>query len=333
MRSGTPLLSVVVPTHQRARYLPRAIESALRAAPDGDVEVVVVPNGLDRSWEPVAEKFKTDCRVQWFPIESAHANAARNHGIGVSRGKYLRFLDDDDYFLAAAVQQIRLLQDSGAEVCSGRVENVDDEGIAHGLLSFPVATDFVCAAVSFTGFAIPTSHVFLRQALLGCRWDEGLQRRQDYDWLLSLAGHREWNWTHLEEAVGVWFQHRGARVSSDDFMRAKKQPIIEKILVLHQKLVRENRMDDRRSAAIATALWEHVHRGFPHHPVYWTGVARRASEICSTARPSSLAFESGLLRNVNPLLAEWVLAPVRVAKRGLGRIAGRAPSGGHLRRL
>src|SRR3546814_8013731 len=60
-----PLLSVIIPTYKRPQYLPRAINSAVQAAPDGDVEVIVVPNGPDDSWKNVAKKYQSEPRVQW----------------------------------------------------------------------------------------------------------------------------------------------------------------------------------------------------------------------------------------------------------------------------
>lgn len=40
----TPLISAVIPTANRPRYLPRAVDSALAGMNPGDVEVLVIPN-------------------------------------------------------------------------------------------------------------------------------------------------------------------------------------------------------------------------------------------------------------------------------------------------
>lgn len=96
-----PLLSVVIPTHERPKLLSQqAIESALQAAPDGHVELIVVPNGVDDSWREVANNFKNDSRVHWHPISKTHANVARNEGKYITSGKYLWFLDHNDDFLS-----------------------------------------------------------------------------------------------------------------------------------------------------------------------------------------------------------------------------------------
>lgn len=309
--NAQPILTVVIPTHKRPQYLPRAIGSALRAAPDGDVEVIVVPNGPDQSWKSVVDEFRSDPRVRWLPIRIAHANVARNHGLSNSRGKYLRFLDDDDYLLPAASEQIEMLETNGWEICSGFIENVDEDGGQHGLLSFPNTDDFICAATAFSGFALPTAHVFLRSHLEECRWDTTLNRRQDYGWMLDLSASREWNWGHINKVVGAWFQHRGERISHPKVMKERDQPVIDKLLVLHTQLAKAQRLDDTRNAAIAGALWHHAHLGFPYQPRYSTHVARRALEICPTARPPNPLFVTGLMRRINPIIGEWMLLPVR----------------------
>lgn len=329
----SPLLSVVIPTHMRPQYLQRAIESALQSVANGDVEVIVVPNGPDKSWISVAEKAHTDRRIKWRPIHMGHANVARNHGMKSARGKYVRFLDDDDYLLPAAAKQVALLESIGAEICSGRIENVDEDGAVHDLLTFPDTDDFACAAVSFSGFALPTGHVFLRSCLDSSHWDVTLNRRQDYAWMLDLVAIREWKWVHLDEPVGVWFQHRGTRISHEKFMQEREQPVVNKLFALHERLDSEKRLDGPRGRAIAAALWHHAHLGFPYHPRYWTGVARRVQSISPDSRPPDAIFETGLLHWIDPVAGEWALFPLRKAiKAAKSLIAGKRNTT-HRRRL
>jgi hypothetical protein len=330
---STPLVSVVIPTFNRPQFLPRAIDSALGAAPDGDVEVIVVPNGPDISWKVVAEHYAKDERVRWQPIETAHGNVARNHGMALARGKYLRFLDDDDFLLPAAVQQVAVLEATGAEICSARIENVDRSGEPDGLLSFPDTSDFVCAAVSFSGFALPTAHLFLRPHLRNSSWDVTLATRQDYIWMLELASMREWKWVQIDKPAGVWFQHTGTRVSQESFMRERHQFVIEKLLSLYKNLSEGNRLNANRSAAIANAIWHHAHLGFPYHPVYWTRVAKLAQSICPDARPPDSFYTSGFARKFDPVYAEWALLLPRIMSKAIKRLVSRNSDTEHKRQL
>jgi glycosyltransferase involved in cell wall biosynthesis len=93
-----PLLSVVIPTRNRAQLLCEAIESALSQR-HGQVEVIVVDDGsTDNTADVVAERFGS--RIQFLRHEERRgAGASRNAGIRVARGHLVAFLDDDDLWL------------------------------------------------------------------------------------------------------------------------------------------------------------------------------------------------------------------------------------------
>ena len=73
----TPLVSVIIPTKNRPLYLPNSVQSALDGMDQGDVEVVVVPNGPDNSWRRSLLPYRNNPLVRVLPIEEANANIAR----------------------------------------------------------------------------------------------------------------------------------------------------------------------------------------------------------------------------------------------------------------
>lgn len=92
--AATPVLTVVIPTHDRPVQVPDAVESALAQTIEG-VEVVVVDDG---SAEPV--DLPADPRLRVVRHEVARGNAAaRNTGLAAARGRWLTSLDDDDVLL------------------------------------------------------------------------------------------------------------------------------------------------------------------------------------------------------------------------------------------
>lgn len=310
----SPLVSVVIPTYNRPELLPRAIKSALDHLGEV-VEILVVPNGGDETWRSSMAPFSLDGRVRVEPIARGNVSAARNHGLRSARGKYVRFLDDDDYLLPGALEQLELMEISQAEICSGHVGSVDQHGREHGQVSFPDTEDFVCAAVIFSGFRLPVGHLFLRSALTDFRWDEEIERAEDYAWQLDLAARRDWRWVVLDRVVGVWFQHdqtrRGLRASVLATMKGRQEAIISRLLSLHCRLEQSGRGSSQRDSAIAAALWHYAHRGFPYRPFYWFCIARKAVNISASSRPDSYAYQEGLLRWMPPVLAECVFVPIR----------------------
>jgi glycosyltransferase involved in cell wall biosynthesis len=90
------LVSVIIPTFNRASVLPEAVASALGQL-HSDVEVIVVDDGSsDGTRELLMRAFGGDARVHYRYEKNAGVAAARNAGLEVSTGDYVAFLDSDD---------------------------------------------------------------------------------------------------------------------------------------------------------------------------------------------------------------------------------------------
>jgi glycosyltransferase involved in cell wall biosynthesis len=91
-----PLISVVIPTYNRAHCLERAVDSVL-AQTRGRVEVILIDDGsTDGTAQLVARRYGNDSRVKYFPQANAGVTAARNSGLARVAGDYIALLDSDD---------------------------------------------------------------------------------------------------------------------------------------------------------------------------------------------------------------------------------------------
>jgi len=94
----TPLLSVVIPTWNRARLVRDAIDSAL-VQREGEVEVIVVDDASTDSTAEILECEFGD-RIRLLRLEHRRGpGGARNAGARVTRGEFVAFLDSDDVWL------------------------------------------------------------------------------------------------------------------------------------------------------------------------------------------------------------------------------------------
>lgn len=89
-----PLLSVVVPTYNRASVLPRALAS-LMAQEFDDFEVLVCDDGSDDDTRRVVEELGASS-IRYLHQDNRGVSAARNLGIAHARGHAVTFLDSDD---------------------------------------------------------------------------------------------------------------------------------------------------------------------------------------------------------------------------------------------
>jgi glycosyltransferase involved in cell wall biosynthesis len=100
--AGPPLVSVVLPTHNRAALVPRAVRSVL-AQTYRHLELVVVDDASgDATSDVLAEFSAADRRVHVVRRElsqmAGNPENPRNTGLHVARGEYVGFLDDDDRY-------------------------------------------------------------------------------------------------------------------------------------------------------------------------------------------------------------------------------------------
>lgn len=90
------LVSVIIPTYNRALICKRAVESVL-AQTHGNVEIVVVDDGSKDNTREVI--IGLDDRVKYIYQANAGVSAARNTALEAASGDYIAFLDSDDAWL------------------------------------------------------------------------------------------------------------------------------------------------------------------------------------------------------------------------------------------
>lgn len=116
-----PLVSVIIPTFNRARLVSQSIESVI-AQTYANLEVLVIDDGSTDATQAVVSSID-DRRIRYIEQENRGVSSARNHGVEVSRGELVAFLDSDDLWERRKIeQQVRLFsnQKTGWAYCNVR---------------------------------------------------------------------------------------------------------------------------------------------------------------------------------------------------------------------
>lgn len=182
-----PLVSVIIPTFNRAHVVHEAIESVLTQT-YSRLEVIVVDDGSDDQTSKVVRAF--GAAVAYIQQPHAGVSAARNRGVTASQGAYLAFLDSDDLWLPGKIAaQVALFeQQPRTHVCY-----TDEIWIRRGVRVNPGRVHQKHSGwiflPSLPRCIISPSSIMMRRTLwerLG-GFDEALPACEDYDLWLRLT--------------------------------------------------------------------------------------------------------------------------------------------------
>lgn len=128
MNSQQPLVSIIIPTYNRAHLIGETLESVI-AQTYSKWECIVVDDGsTDRTDEVIHKYLTSDNRFQYYhrPQDSPKgANACRNYGFEKSKGSYILWFDSDDLMMPEKieVQLNALLNDPKLDFCIAKFSN------------------------------------------------------------------------------------------------------------------------------------------------------------------------------------------------------------------
>lgn len=113
---GSPLVSVIVPVYNRKATIFRCLDSILKQS-YRNLEVLVIDDGSDDGTSDICRSVsKTDACIKLFSQDNHGVSFSRNRGIAAATGKYVVFIDSDDYVNTQYVEGL---------VCSAERERVN----------------------------------------------------------------------------------------------------------------------------------------------------------------------------------------------------------------
>jgi glycosyltransferase involved in cell wall biosynthesis len=184
-------VSVVIPAHNAARWLPEAIES-VRGQTFTDWDLVVVDDGSTDDTRAAVERFAGDGRIRYLPQSRQERSAARNHGIEATTAPLVAFLDADDWWHAEKLtRQVAALEAAPeAGLCYTVARFVDDAGRPLELRKPPRPLPGDVFAALVRGNVIVVASVVVRR--------QCLDRIGLFDTTLPVYGCEDWDlWLRL----------------------------------------------------------------------------------------------------------------------------------------
>jgi len=207
-RTISPLVSVIIPTLNREKYLRQCIESAL-SQDYPNLEVIVVDNGSTDNTQEILASFGN--RIKCLKEKKRGVSAARNNGIRAARGEFVAFLDSDDFYLPGKISLSvqKLLEDPSISLVYTDYILVDSEGREIQIVKKNHPQPKYFLRTFLTNFGILPSTTLLRKECLkkSGYFDETLlEGAEDTDMLFKIlrVGYR---FGHIPKPLNAYRWH------------------------------------------------------------------------------------------------------------------------------
>ena len=156
------MVSVIVPIYQVEAYLPKCLDSIL-AQTFEDFELILVNDGTkDNSPAIMAAYAQRDARIRLIHKENGGLSSARNAGLDIAQGKYIAFVDSDDYIEPDMLADtVKAAEETGAQQVLYNYRIVDQNGTHEPYLQFEdevIDLDVMGLASYFYHYWMPYRH-------------------------------------------------------------------------------------------------------------------------------------------------------------------------------
>lgn len=246
------MVSVIIPTHNRANLLPRAVRSVFDQTYENYEIIIVDDCSTDRTTETVMSW--EDDRIKYIRhTENRRQSASLNTGIDAAMGEYIAFLDDDDEWMPDKLeQQVAEMESCGSEVglVYGWLDQVDDttrkvQPKYRKTMSGDLSTELMALSIP-----APTITLMVRAhvARKVGGFDESLGAYNDLDFLVKVS--QQCDIAAVARVVAV--QHVGhghGRMNVDS-----KVVLVEKVNYIRQHMRRYSSQLSRSPASKARVL-------------------------------------------------------------------------------
>ncbi|QED37763.1 glycosyltransferase family 2 protein [Antarcticibacterium arcticum] len=203
--SNIPLVSIIIPTFNRAHLILETIESILNQSFNNWECIVVDDSSTDGTEELLWEYFQKDKRLQFHKRPENFkkgANSCRNYGFEQSTGEYLIWFDSDDLMTPDHIAvKVDVITNAKKDFVVAQTANFKD-----GILMKPYKYDQKEYGIKASDFILSKIHWYTYDILLTrliaqkLRWNEEMKSWQDYNYFCKMLLETE-NGSYIEKVV------------------------------------------------------------------------------------------------------------------------------------
>jgi glycosyltransferase involved in cell wall biosynthesis len=287
------LISVVIPSYNHAKYLSRAIESVLTQS-YRNFEIVVVDDGSSDNTRQVAESFS---QVKYVYQHNQGLSAARNTGIDNSAGKYLLFLDADDWLTVDTLtKNYKLIKEhpDAAFVSGGHIK-ISDNGDIIEEVKDVVTENHYLNLLQGNYIGMHATVLYARWIFDEFRYDTSLRACEDYDLYMKIA--RKYPVLHHPDVVAYYRIHGNNMSGNTDLMLNSVLSVLDR----QEAVLRTDA--EKRAVTRGRQIWREYYSQKPMNTRYKMPLKKRLKKIVPGFLHRSL-HRAGLLKSFVPAVGD-----------------------------
>ncbi|KKL93320.1 hypothetical protein LCGC14_1875870 [marine sediment metagenome] len=219
-KEDKPLVSVMILSHNRKKYLKEALDSILKQTYP-NIEIVVVDNGsedgsvhiIKKMFESVKDKIATNLAVNGI---NEGCPTARNQALKLCTGKYIAIQDDDDISLPERIEEQVLVMESNPHVAvvSGNSITIDKDGKEQGKMN--MVAGFVTHEMFLKDHVINSSIAMIRKEVFDDvgNFDEKIKIASDRDMWLRIS--KKYQMLQLDKVLSKYRIHKNLSIDKPE---------------------------------------------------------------------------------------------------------------------
>lgn len=271
MSSGS-LISVIVPCYNSERYIEKMIECLLSQTYT-NYEVIFVDDGSSDSTVEIIKRYLNKDGIYLLQQSNQYAGVARNNGLKKANGKYVMFLDSDDFFDVTFLEKmINSIEKYNSDVAICNIKYIDaqtDELLniesnvkksilepyeEKGVFSYKDIPDDILTI----GFSGPYNKIYRREFLLeNDIWFQASKRDNDLSFAAAvMAGADCISWTY----DALYYYRINNTYSLQGFKDIDMEEILSTVIMSKRELVRLKRYESVKYSFQKQVLsrWHHL---------------------------------------------------------------------------
>lgn len=240
MEINKPLVSIIIPTYNRAHLIGETLDSII-AQTYQNWECIVVDDGSSDHTERILQNYcAKDSRFKFYHRPENHlpgGNGARNYGFEKSKGEYIQWFDSDD-LMDKNLIRLQLMnlknKEKNISVCQYSRFNEDfsrsDYSSSSYNLIHSVYIDYILQNISLN---LPTL-LFQREVLKSYRLNERLFKSQEYEFLQRILRENEENISIIKDSLVNVRRHKESITGKID--KKKIDSLLKVSLIIIEEL-------------------------------------------------------------------------------------------------